>query len=270
MKLWEKGISTDKKVEKFTIGRDNELDLQLARFDVLGTMAHITMLQEVGLLDAEELPVLLHELATIYEQVERGEFVIESGVEDVHSQVELMLTRKLGDMGKKVHSGRSRNDQVLVDLRLFIRHELAEMAERVAALSTFFLKKSEEYKDILIPGYTHLQVAMPSSFGLWFGAYAESLADDLILLQSAHRITNQNPTWIGSRLRFFFSFRQNAYYQTFRFRRFKLQRCLCTNGSWKNRKDCCICFGLCWCYLSSYGHGRLFVYEPELWLYLVP
>lgn len=193
MKLWEKGISTDKKVEQFTIGRDNELDLQLARFDVLGTMAHITMLQKVGLLDAEELPVLLHELANIHQQVERGEFVIEDGVEDVHSQVELMLTRKLGDMGKKVHSGRSRNDQVLVDLRLFIRHELADIASRVAALSSFFLKKSEEYKAILIPGYTHLQVAMPSSFGLWFGAYAESLADDLILLESAHRIANQNP-----------------------------------------------------------------------------
>jgi argininosuccinate lyase len=193
MKLWEKGISTDKKVEKFTIGRDNELDLQLAKFDVLGTMAHITMLETVGLLGSDELPVLLNELANIYHSAEKGEFIIEDGVEDVHSQVELMLTAKLGDMGKKVHSGRSRNDQVLVDLRLYIRDQLGEIAQQVACLSHFFLKLSEQYKDILIPGYTHLQVAMPSSFGLWFGAYAESLADDLILLQSAYRISNQNP-----------------------------------------------------------------------------
>lgn len=193
MKLWEKGISTDKKVEKFTIGRDNELDLQLAKFDVLGTMAHITMLETVGLLGSDELPVLLNELANIYHSAEKGEFIIEDGVEDVHSQVELMLTAKLGDMGKKVHSGRSRNDQVLVDLRLYIRDQLGEIAQQVASLSHFFLKLSEQYKDILIPGYTHLQVAMPSSFGLWFGAYAESLADDLILLQSAYRISNQNP-----------------------------------------------------------------------------
>jgi argininosuccinate lyase len=193
MKLWEKEISTDKKVEKFTIGRDNELDLQLAKFDVLGTMAHITMLEKVGLLNSEELPVLLNELANIYRSSEKGEFIIEEGVEDVHSQVELMLTAKLGDMGKKVHSGRSRNDQVLVDLRLYIRDQLGEIAQQVASLSHFFLKMSEQYKDVLIPGYTHLQVAMPSSFGLWFGAYAESLADDLILLQSAYRISNQNP-----------------------------------------------------------------------------
>jgi argininosuccinate lyase len=192
-KLWEKGIATDKKVEKFTIGQDNVLDLQLARFDVLGTMAHITMLEKIGLLGSDELPVLLQELSNIYQLAENGEFTIDEGVEDVHSQVELLLTRKLGDMGKKVHSGRSRNDQVLVDLRLFIRHNLGEIATKASSLSHLLLELSEKHKNVLIPGYTHLQVAMPSSFGLWFGAYAESLADDLVLLESAFHITNQNP-----------------------------------------------------------------------------
>ena len=183
----------NKEIERFTVGRDREMDLYLARYDVLGSMAHITMLQSIGLLEAAELKPLLAELRNIYAQCERGEFEIEADVEDVHSQVEMLLTRKLGDMGKKIHSGRSRNDQVLVDLKLFTRHELREIAEEVKTLFDELIGKSNLYKEVLMPGYTHLQVAMPSSFGLWFGAYAESLADDMLMLQAAYRITNRNP-----------------------------------------------------------------------------
>ncbi len=193
MKLWEKNYGINEEIERFTVGRDRELDLYLARYDVLGSMAHITMLQSIGLLEADELKDLLAELKNIYAVCERGEFVIEEGIEDVHSQVELMLTRKLGDMGKKIHSGRSRNDQVLVDLKLFTRHEIKVVADGVKALFDELIQKSEQYKDVLMPGYTHLQVAMPSSFGLWFGAYAESLADDMLFLQAAYRMTNRNP-----------------------------------------------------------------------------
>ena len=183
----------NKEIERFTVGRDREMDLYLARYDVLGSMAHITMLQSIGLLEAAELEPLLAELRNIYAQCERGEFEIEADVEDVHSQVEMLLTRKLGDMGKKIHSGRSRNDQVLVDLKLFTRHELREIAEEVKTLFDELIGKSNLYKEVLMPGYTHLQVAMPSSFGLWFGSYAESLADDMLMLQAAYRITNRNP-----------------------------------------------------------------------------
>ncbi len=193
MKLWEKNYGINEEIERFTVGRDRELDIYLARYDVLGSMAHITMLQSIGLLEADELKDLLAELKNIYAVCERGEFVIEEGIEDVHSQVELMLTRKLGDMGKKIHSGRSRNDQVLVDLKLFTRHEIKVVADGVKALFDELIQKSEQYKDVLMPGYTHLQVAMPSSFGLWFGAYAESLADDMLFLQAAYRMTNRNP-----------------------------------------------------------------------------
>lgn len=193
MKLWEKGYEISKEIERFTVGRDRELDLFLAKYDVLGSMAHITMLETIGLLTSSELEKLLAELKTIYAVCERGEFVIEDGIEDVHSQVELMLTRKLGDIGKKIHSGRSRNDQVLVDLKLFTRHELKEIVDGVKALFDELIQKSEQHKDVLMPGYTHLQVAMPSSFGLWFGAYAESLADDMLFLQAAFRLTNRNP-----------------------------------------------------------------------------
>lgn len=180
-------------IEKFTIGRDREMDLYLAKYDVLGSMAHIIMLQSIDLLTKDELDVLLVELRAIYAQAERGEFVIEEGVEDVHSQVELMLTRKLGDIGKKIHSGRSRNDQVLVDLKLFIRDQIREIAQLTKALFDELISQSNRYKDVLMPGYTHLQVAMPSSFGLWFGAYAEGLVDDMQYLQAAWRITNRNP-----------------------------------------------------------------------------
>ena len=193
MKLWSKGFEPDKMIEEFTVGNDREFDLRLARYDVQGSMAHIKMLQSIGLLTADELEVLLKALQEIADIIEKGEFTIEEGVEDVHSQVEFMLTAKLGDVGKKIHSGRSRNDQVLVDLKLFMRDELKHIATAVEKLFKRLQILSEEYKDVLMPGYTHLQVAMPSSFGLWFGAYAESLADDMQMLVAAYNIANQNP-----------------------------------------------------------------------------
>mgnify|MGYP002677203536 FL=1 len=192
-KLWEKSVHVTEEIDRFTVGHDRELDLYLAKYDVLGSMAHVTMLHSIGLIADEELPVLLRELRAIYQVAESGNFVIEDGIEDVHSQVELMLTRKLGDMGKKIHSGRSRNDQVLVDLKLFTRDKIREVAESVRDLFAELQQQSERYKNVLMPGYTHLQVAMPSSFGLWFGAYAESLADDMLLLEAAYRMTNRNP-----------------------------------------------------------------------------
>ena len=193
MKLWNKGFEPDKLIEDFTVGADRELDLRLARYDVQGSMAHIRMLESIGLLESSELPVLLEALERIAQSIERGEFIIEEGIEDVHSQVELMLTRELGDMGKKIHSGRSRNDQVLVDLKLFMRDEMKSVAKAVKRVFDRLQSLSNEHKDTLMPGYTHLQVAMPSSFGLWFGAYAESLVDDLEMVAAAYNIANQNP-----------------------------------------------------------------------------
>ena len=193
MKLWNKGFEPDKLIEDFTVGADRELDLRLARYDVQGSMAHIRMLESIGLLDSSELPVLLEALDRIAQSIECGEFTIEEGVEDVHSQVELMLTRELGDLGKKIHSGRSRNDQVLVDLKLFMRDEMRTVAKAVKQLFDRLQSLSNEHKGVLMPGYTHLQVAMPSSFGLWFGAYAESLVDDLEMVAAAYNIANQNP-----------------------------------------------------------------------------
>ena len=193
MKLWQKNFDTNSEIERFTVGRDREMDLYLAQDDVLGSMAHITMLESIGLLEADELKQLLAELRRIYADIQKGHFCIEDGIEDVHSQVELMLTRALGDMGKKIHSGRSRNDQVLVDLRLFTRRQLKAVVDDVVVLFLELQKQSENYKHVLMPGYTHLQVAMPSSFGLWFGAYAESLVDDMMMLQAAYRQTNRNP-----------------------------------------------------------------------------
>lgn len=193
MKLWEKNIQVDKEVETFTVGKDREMDLYLAKYDVLGSMAHITMLESIGLLAKDELTVLLAELKNIYAVADRGEFVIEEGIEDVHSQVELMLTRRLGDTGKKIHSGRSRNDQVLLDLKLFTRAQIQELVELTGGLFEVLISQSNRYKEVLMPGYTHLQIAMPSSFGLWFGAYAESLADDLQLMQAAYKVCNRNP-----------------------------------------------------------------------------
>ena len=192
-KLWEKSTQLNARIEAFTVGRDREMDVFLAKYDVLGSMAHIIMLESIGLLQAEELKSLLKELKNIYQLAGSGKFVINEGVEDVHSQVEMMLTQKLGDIGKKIHSGRSRNDQVLVDLKLFARAEIEKTVFAVSELVDVLISQSNQYKDVLLPGYTHLQVAMPSSFGLWFGAYAESLADDLQLLLSAWKITNRNP-----------------------------------------------------------------------------
>lgn len=192
-KLWEKNVQVDQEVDRFTVGKDREMDLYLAKYDVLGSMAHITMLESIGLLTAEELQTLLAALREIYKIAESGSFVIEEGIEDVHSQVELMLTRSLGDMGKKIHSGRSRNDQVLLDLKLFTRAQIQTLVTAVTELFEVLIAQSNRYQAVLMPGYTHLQVAMPSSFGLWFGAYAESLVDDLQMLQAAYRVCNRNP-----------------------------------------------------------------------------
>ncbi len=193
MKLWDKGTTVNELIEKFTVGKDRELDLYLAKFDVLGSIAHAKMLQSIDLLTASELTELQTELVEIYYTIENGNFRIEEGIEDVHSQVELMLTRKLGNTGKKIHSGRSRNDQVLLDLKLFTRSEIQKLVDAVSELFDKLMAKAEANKQSLMPGYTHLQVAMPSSFGLWFSAYAESLVDDLVLLKAAYQITNQNP-----------------------------------------------------------------------------
>ncbi|MDD4192688.1 MAG: argininosuccinate lyase [Mangrovibacterium sp.] len=193
MKLWDKGYPINQLIEEFTVGKDRELDLYLARYDVLGSMAHAIMLESIRLLDKAELERLLAGLKSIYQMAERGGFVIEEGIEDVHSQVEAMLTRTLGDAGKKIHSGRSRNDQVLLDLKLFARDQIREVTASVKELFDILIRQADRYKDFLMPGYTHLQVAMPSSFGLWFSAYAESLADDLVLMLAAYRIANQNP-----------------------------------------------------------------------------
>ena len=192
-KLWEKNIDVNPEIERFTVGHDRELDLMLAHYDVLGSLAHCKMLESIGMLTSEERKLLRQALWGVYSAIETGTFIIEQGVEDIHSQVELMLTRKLGDIGKKIHSGRSRNDQVLLDLKLFTRHELQEICEGVIALFDSLQRQSEKHKEVLMPGYTHLQVAMPSSFGLWFGAYAESLADDMLFLQAAYKMCNRNP-----------------------------------------------------------------------------
>lgn len=193
MKLWQKDKTSLKEVEKFTVGRDQEMDMYFARYDILGSLAHITMLESIGLLKAEELQILSAELKNIYNRIEAGEFKVEQGVEDIHSQVELELTKKRGEVGKKIHSGRSRNDQVLVDIKLYLRSEIRHIVKEVNVLFALLIEQSAKYKDHLMPGYTHLQLAMPSSFGLWFGAYAESLVDDVIILQAAYQVVNKNP-----------------------------------------------------------------------------
>ncbi len=199
MKLWQKeGVSTSDRIERFTVGRDREMDLYLAPFDVQGNLAHAQMLETIGLLTGDELAALQVELKNIYRRIQAGQFIIEDDVEDVHSQVELLLTRALGDTGKKIHSGRSRNDQVLVDLKLFTRDRLWQVAETVQRVFNRLIERAEQHKDDLLPGYTHLQIAMPSSFGLWFGAYAEALADDMLMLQTAYRLANRNPLGSGA------------------------------------------------------------------------
>ncbi|WP_432714167.1 argininosuccinate lyase [Pedobacter sp.] len=193
MKIWQKNIDVNKDIETFTVGKDRELDLEMAAFDVLGSLAHVEMLESIGLLTAEELVIIQKELKNIYSEIEAGNFVIEQTVEDVHSQVEWLLTQRIGEAGKKIHSGRSRNDQVLVDLKLFFRHKIEEMVGNTNTLFQQLLQLSETHKDKLLPGYTHLQIAMPSSFGLWFGAYAESLVDDLEVMLAAWKVCNKNP-----------------------------------------------------------------------------
>ena len=193
MKLWQKSTDSLESVTRFTSGRDSEMDMHLAPFDVLGSLAHITMLESVGLLQADELKILSTELKRIYKEISTGNFKIETGVEDIHSQIELTLTKRLGEVGKKIHSGRSRNDQVLVDVKLFLRSDIQLLTQEIKNLFDLLIAKSEEHKNKLLPGYTHFQLAMPSSFGLWFGAYAESLSDDLIPLLAAYKIINKNP-----------------------------------------------------------------------------
>lgn len=198
-KLWQKNnVSVNEKIEKFTVGRDPEFDVLLAPFDVLGSLAHTQMLESIGLLEKSELSKIQIELKHIYAEIQVGNFIIEEGIEDVHSQVELLLTRKLGEAGKKIHAGRSRNDQVLVDLKLFTRSRLQEVSEASNNLFELLISLSDKFKDVLLPGYTHLQIAMPSSFGLWFGAYAESLVDDMEMLQTAYKIANKNPLGSGA------------------------------------------------------------------------
>src|SRR5262245_25524321 len=193
MKLWQKNIESLKEVEKFTVGNDREFDLLLAPFDVLGSIAHVTMLETVGLVKKEEMDQLVKELQNIYTSIHDSRFTIDDDVEDIHSQVELLLTQKLGDIGKKIHSARSRNDQVLVDIKLFLRNEIEELVKSIQPFFELLQLQSEKYKGDLLPGYTHLQLAMPSSFGLWFGAYAESLVDDIITLRAAYDVANKNP-----------------------------------------------------------------------------
>ena len=192
-KIWQKSVTVNELVENFTVGRDREFDEQMAAFDVLGSLAHTRMLQSIGLMSEDDLKLVQQELKAIYSDIQAGKFSIGEGVEDVHSQVELLLTQRIGDAGKKIHSGRSRNDQVLVDLKLFFRSQLQEVVEETELLFHLLIALSKKHKDVLLPGYTHLQVAMPSSFGLWFGAYAESLVDDLEVVLAAYKITNKNP-----------------------------------------------------------------------------
>lgn len=198
MKLWEKETKVSAIVERYTVGRDLEFDLLLAPYDVLGSLAHTEMLSSIGLLEPEEKEQIHKELKAIYADIVKGDFEMREGVEDIHSQVELMLTERLGDVGKKIHSGRSRNDQVLVDLKLFMRQEIKELVEGTGQLFDTLVSLSDQYKGVLMPGYTHMQVAMPSSFGLWFGAYAESLVDDLHVMQAAYKIVNKNPLGSGA------------------------------------------------------------------------
>ena len=191
--LWDKGYKAEESVERFTVGKDRELDLRLARYDVMGSKAHIAMLEKISLISSDEFHKLIDELDCILESIEKGEFRLEEGVEDIHSQVELILTERLGDVGKKIHSGRSRNDQVAVDIKLFLKDECLAIRDEMLELFNLFLKLSDEFKDVIMPGYTHFQIAMPSSFGLWLGAYAESLADDMIMLRAAYQTADQNP-----------------------------------------------------------------------------
>ena len=212
MKLWDKGFSTDKKIDMFTVGNDRELDLLLAKYDVIGSIAHAKMLHKIGILSDNEIKALEVELNVILQQIEKGQFIIEDSFEDVHSKVEFLLTEKLGDTGKKIHTARSRNDQILVDVHLFLKDEIIEIKQQIKTLFDLLISKAKEHKNVLLPGYTHFQVAMPSSFGLWFSAYAESLIDDIYLLNAAYKIADQNP--LGSAAGYGSSFNIDRAYTT--------------------------------------------------------
>ena len=212
MKLWDKGLTTDKKIDMFTVGNDRELDLLLAKYDVIGSIAHAKMLHKIGILSDNEIKALEIELIVILQQIEKGEFIIEDSFEDVHSKVEFLLTEKLGDAGKKIHTARSRNDQVLVDVHLFLKDEIIEIKQQIKTLFDLLITKAKEHKNVLLPGYTHFQIAMPSSFGLWFSAYAESLIDDVYLLNAAYKIADQNP--LGSAAGYGSSFNIDRAYTT--------------------------------------------------------
>ena len=234
MKLWQKNTEATDAVTAFTVGKDREMDTYLAKFDVIGSLAHVKMLGKTGLLTASETQQLVTALRGIYKQIEQGQFPLRPEMEDIHSQVEWELTQQLGDTGKKVHMARSRNDQVLVDIRLFLREELEKTVNALQSLFALLQEKSEQHKEVLLPGYTHLQLAMPSSFGLWFGAYAESLVDDCIQLQAAYKIVNKNP--LGSAaIWFILLHRQILHDFPTGIRGSQLQCGLCTNGTWKNR-----------------------------------
>src|SRR6195952_945730 len=199
MKLWEKkGVDINGEIEKFTVGRDTEFDMVLARYDVQGSIAHVKMLASVNMLNPEEADLILKELEIIESEIKKGAFFIEEGVEDIHSQIELNLIKKIGEAGKKIHSGRSRNDQVAVDIKLFLRAEILELKSELKILFDLLISLADQYKNDLVPGYTHLQIAMPSSFGLWFSAYAESLVDDLEMLAAAYQVVNKNPLGSGA------------------------------------------------------------------------
>ena len=269
MKLWQKSIDVNKKIESFTVGNDRELDLVLAPFDILGSLAHIKMLTSIGLLEENELAELSRELKSLYQLAISGDFTIKDDVEDVHSQVEFILTERLGEMGKKIHSGRSRNDQVLVDLKMYFRWEIEQLVGLVDEMFQTLIELSERYKHILIPGYTHMQVAMPSSFGLWFAAYAESLSDDLHTLKAAYEVTNKNP--LGSAAGYGSSFPIDREMTTdllgFSQPNYNVVYAQMTRG--KVRKSTGQCY---WCSVSNFGqdvHGYLHVCRTEFWLFVV-
>ncbi len=274
MKLWQKNIESLKEVESFTVGKDREFDLLLAPFDILGNIAHAQMLATVGLLTSAEAELLTKELRDIYKttqpSAEGASFTIENDVEDVHSQIEFLLTKKLGDIGKKIHSARSRNDQVLVDVKLFLRSEIEATVHSVEALFQLLIARSNELKDDLLPGYTHLQLAMPSSFGLWLGAYAESLVDDLGVMKAAYEVVNKNPLGLGCRLWIFVSHQPHNDHATVGLCRSQLQCSLRANGAWQSRAHCSFGTREYRRYFIALKHGCLPVPEPEFWLYFFP
>ena len=268
MKLWDKGYSIDKKIDVFTVGNDRALDEVLARYDVIGNRAQAVMLNKIGVLTDDELKDILRELDVIAADIEKGGFTIGDEFEDVHSKIEFMLTERLGDTGKKIHTARSRNDQVLTDMHLYVRDELLHIRDGVKRLFDLLLGLSEKYKDVLLPGYTHLQVAMPSSFGLWFGAYAESLVDDVYMIGAAYRVADQNP--LGGRLRFVVPDRQGRNDAADGIFTDESQQRGCTDGTRQTGKNGRFRNGFGSGDTVQDGHGRMSVHEPEFRFRVVP